>query len=898
MKYFRNLYLSVLALLFAVSCSTKNNTWLSRNYQNFASKYNIRHNAVNAFEDGQEMLILANQDNYSEIITLYPIVNESTANGITSQMNTTIEKCRKVIKLHSIRSKPTKKPLGMSSREYRQFRNQEEFNPQVPRAWLLLGKASYYKAEFIEAISIFNYIIRHYPENELLVYEAKLWQLRVYTDMGWLHEAESHLSQIKASSVPTSLKATYSAFTANLLVAQKRYEEAIPHLQIAITGAKNRYEKSRFNFVLAQLYEHTGKKNLAQQHYKIAQNSATNYEMIFNAKLRAMILESNTKKAISGLQAMAKSSNNKNYLDQIYYAIGNRYLDDGKEDKAIENYKSAMAKSTRNGVEKALVALKIAEIYYDKKDYIPSSHYYDSVLIAMPSTHVKYKIAESRAQILGELAQNHNTVYRQDSLLNLSYMSEAEQLKVINRVIADLIAAEKLAAKDSADKAASDVAERYSPSFDPIINQQIKGGNDWYFYNTASINQGKNDFRKRWGNRPLEDNWNREVKTMAMTTNRNESQTDISGNDSTSNSQRENDPHNPEYYLVQIPKTEEDRKKANEQIATALYNMGGIFHTKINDIQSADDTYREFQRRFPKDERKAETYFFEYQINGQLNKPEEQALFRNKLISEYPDSKYAMMLANPNYAENMQKMMHIQDNLYQETYDAYTNGNYTKVKQNYNRILQDFPMSEYLPKFAFVNALASAKSGQKDVFEAELDTIITKYPDADITPMSKDILALIRQGREQVVHTGSDNINERRTQEAQIEIAEKQGQTVGYDVKVAERQNIILVPVDNDKNMFNNMIYDIAVYNFNKFIVKDFDFDTRKVGTKEIIIISGIESVEEGKWYRGLLLTDGKFPGKNNIKYFNLIMVSDIDLAKINSEEILDGYLRNESSKQ
>lgn len=898
MKYFKNLYLPVLVMLFLASCSTKNNTWLSRNYHNFASRYNIKYNAVNAFEDGQEMLILANQDNYSDIITLYPIVDESTANGITSQINITIEKCRKVIKLHSIRSKPTKKPLGMSSQEYRKFRNQEEFNPQVRQAWLLLGKAEYYKAEFIEAISIFNYIIRHYPENELLVYEAKLWQLRVYTDMGWLHEAESHLSQIKASSVPAPLKATYSAFTANLLVAQKRYEEAIPHLQTAITGAKNRYEKSRFNFVLAQLYEHTGKKNLAQQHYKTAQNSATNYEMIFNANLRAMILESNMKKAIYGLQRMAKSSNNKNYLDQIYYAIGNRYLQDGKEDKAIENYKQAMAKSTRNGVEKALVALKIAEIYYDKKDYIPSSHYYDSVLIAMPSTHVKYKIAESRSQILGELAQNYNVVYQQDSLLLLSFMSEAEQLKVINKVIDDLIAAEKLAAKDSADKAALDVAERYSPSFDPIMNQQIKGGNDWYFYNTASISQGKNDFRRKWGNRPLEDNWNRETKTMAMTTNRNEWQTNTQSNDSTSNSKTENDPHKPEYYLAQIPKTEEDRKIANEQIATALYNMGGIFHTKINDIQSADNTYREFQRRFPKDERKAEIYYFEYQINGQLNKPEEQALFRNKLISEYPDSKYAMMLSNPNYAENMQKMLQIQDNLYQETYDAYTNGNYVKVKQNYNRILQDFPMSEYLPKFAFVNALAAAKSGHKGIFEAALDTIITKYPEADVTPISKDILALIRQGREQVAQAGSDNINERRTQEAQIEIAEMKQKTVGYDVKLAERQNIILVPVANDKNMLNSMIYDIAVYNFNKFIVKDFDLDTRKVGTKDIIIISGIESVEEGEWYRNLLLTDGRFPGKNNIKNFNLIMVSDIDLVKINSEDILESYLKKENIKQ
>ena len=257
----------------------------------------------------------------------------------------------------------------------------------------------------------FNYVINHYPEKEDLVYEAKLWKLRAYTEMGWLHEAESHLSQIKASSVPPRLKGTYSALTANLLLAQKRYEEAIPHLKLAIDSRpKSRYEKSRFNFVLAQLYELTGKKNLAIQHYRAAQHNATNYEMIFNANLKAMQLESNNKKAIKGLQAMARSANNKKYLDQVYFAVGERYLASNDTDRAIQNYKLAMTKSLRNGIEKSLVALRLADIYYDKKDYIPSAQYYDSVLVAMPNTHSQYKKAEQRAEILGGLAQNYTTI--------------------------------------------------------------------------------------------------------------------------------------------------------------------------------------------------------------------------------------------------------------------------------------------------------------------------------------------------------------------------------------------------------------------------------------------------------------------------------------------------------
>lgn len=889
------LYLPLFIVFFVASCSTKNNTWLSRGYQSFATKYNIRHNAVGAFDEGQAMLIVATQDNYSEVITLYPPVNQSTGNMVASQMNTTIEKCRKAIKLHSIRSKPKHKPLGMSSANYRKFKNQEEFNPQIPKAWLLLGKAEFYKAEFIEAVSAFNYVINHYPEKEDLVYEAKLWKLRAYTEMGWLHEAESHLSQIKASSVPPRLKGTYSALTANLLLAQKRYEEAIPHLKIAIDSRpKSRYEKSRFNFVLAQLYELTGKKNLAIQHYRAAQHNATNYEMIFNANLKAMQLESNNKKAIKGLQAMARSANNKKYLDQVYFAVGERYLASNDTDRAIQNYKLAMTKSLRNGIEKSLVALRLADIYYDKKDYIPSAQYYDSVLVAMPNTHSQYKKAEQRAEILGGLARNYATIQLQDSLLRLSAMSEAEQRKIVDKIIEKLLKAEKEAAKDSADKAAVAVASsRVNDTFDPTMNQQIRG-DEWYFYNVAAVNQGKNQFKRKWGNRPLEDNWNREVKSMMSYIGaEGNQQQSTETTDSAAAKNPRNDPHRPEYYLWQIPKTDKDKQQANQQIADAMYDMGDIFYTKIMDIPSADKTYREFQSRFPKDERKAETYYIEYRINGTLNKPDEQAAFRDRLIREYPTSRYAMMLANPNYAANLQKMQQVQNDMYRETYDMYIDGNYNGVKQNYDKMLKDYPLSEHLPRFALLSALSSAKLGQYAASEAELDSIVAKYPESDITPISKDILALIKQGRKQVAQTGTDDINGRRRQEAQTELAAIQGQSDSLSISTGERHDIIFVPKINDKKILNTMLYDIAVYNFNKFMVKDFDFDTRKVGNKELIIVSGMESLEEAKWYKNIILTDKRFAGKNNLKNFNLVIVQEADLAKINADT-LHNYIDNQ----
>lgn len=898
-------YIFVFILVTLAACSPKKNTWGSRNYNDFTVRYNIGFNANNAFREAQELLILSNTDDYTEIISLYPTITKETTGGITSQMNTTIEKCRKAIKLHSIRSKPTKKPLGMSDKEYRAYREQEEFNPQVPKAWLLLGKAEYYKADFIESVSAFNYITKHYPENKEVVFEANLWKLRAYTDMGWLNEAESHFSSIKYSEVPMKLKPLYMAFATNLMLKLQRYEEAAAYLKNAVEGVNSKYEKARFNFVLAQLYERMGNNSTAKQHYIEAQRNATNYEMIFNSRLKSMQLESNMRRAIKSLQKMAKSSNNKQYLDQIYYAIGNKYLEDNQTDKAIENYKQAMAKSTRNGIDKALVALRIAELYYDRKEYIPSWQYYDSVLVSMPNTHHQYRQAEKRAETLGELAQNYKIVELQDSLLRLSTLSDAEQRRIVDSIIKKLVEEEKRQAKDSANKAALALATSLVPvqSSDPIANKQITRGSQWYFYNVASVNQGKNDFKQRWGNRPLEDSWNREVKS-SVTANIDDYNDTIRGDTIAGGVGQTTDSviadrYNPEYYLWQIPKTEEDKDKANALIATALYNMGNIFYAKMEDIASADDTYREFQSRFPTDERKPETYFIEYQINGKLGKPAEQQIFREKLLNEYPSSKYAMMLSNPNYADNVRQMLEVQDSLYIETYNAYINDEHGKVRQNYVRIVADYPMSDHLPKFAFLNALSSAKLGMRDTLEVELDSIIVRYPTADVTPMSKDILALIRQGRQQQASAvKGDNINERRRKETEQEIINIQKESEKISVDVKEGHNVLLIPTKSDKELFNNMLYDIAAYNFNKFMVKDFDFDILKLGTLQILVVSGMESLEECNWYRQLLTTDNNFAGRKLLNNFVIVSISNSNLLKIETEENLEKYLESETGQK
>jgi len=881
----------VIAAMIAFSCSTKQNTWGSRNYQSFATKYNVKFNAQTQFDEGIKTLKTNNKDDYSALLPMFPAVNKETGGAISGQMNTTIEKARKAIKLHSIRKKPTKKPLGMSDEQYQKFKSQEEYNRQIKNAWLLLAKADFYKADFIGAVGDLNYLIRHFSEATAVVCEAKLWLARSYAEMGWLYEAENELQNLNENTIPNSLNGTFAAVKADILLKQGRYKEAIPFLLVAIDKEKDKYYIARWEFILGQLYDMTGQQHLATQHFTKAKQKAQNYEMIFNASLRAFESEKNAAKAIKGLLKMAKSSNNKNYLDQIYLAVGNQYLKNENEPKAIEYYKLAMEKSTRNGLEKALVALKLGDLYYKNREYILSAPCYDSVVKMMPSTHIEYKRAENLSEVLGDLVQNYNIVQLQDSLLKLSEMSESEQLKVVDKIIADLIAQEKKAAKDSADRAALNVAKKFDnipDGFDPLPGMG-RNNADWYFYNASLVNSGKREFETKWGRRVLEDNWQRVNKTIQTP-----QENDYSAENDTipKTETPTTDKHDPAYYLAQIPKTKEQKNSALSQIATALYNMGGIFNTKLKDDKKADETYRTFQSRFPEDERKCETYYYGYQINGRLEKPIEQNNFREKVLTEFPDSKYAIMLRNPDYAQKMAEMLIAQDSIYEKTYLAYSKSDFITVRQNYNEILQKFPLSELLPKFTFLNALTIGKTGARDDFETSLADLVEKYPDSDVATMSRDILALMRQGREASTDKNTGTLAERRTQNTAAEIETIKKNLGNFTAAASEPQSILIIQNDNDKMLINNMLYDVAAYNFNKFLIKDFDFDIKKIDKKDILIVSGMESLEEAKWYKNLLFTDNLFVGKEYLKFFKVLIISDSNLKLLEAGRSLEEYLK------
>ena len=379
----RNKIYIVLAMLAVVlmSCSTQKNTWSTRTFHQIKTKYNIYYNGQLAFKDGEEATREANEDDYSTILNLYPVSNHEAAQSATSQMDRTIEKCRKCIKLHSIKARPkVDHDKKRKDPEYAAWLEQEEFNNQMGNAWMLLAKAEFHKGDFIGSVSTFNYIIRHYSHDVDMVASCQLWIARAYAEMGWLYEAEDMLAKVQIENLSRKNAPLYAAASADILLKTKQYKEAIPFIKIALPNEKRKENRPRFQFVLGQLYQMQNDKKNAQSAYEKVLKMQPSNEMDFNARIRQAQMEDNPKAAVKALEKMAKQDKNKEKLDQLYGAIGDVFLLRQDTANALKYYELGIEKSTENGLNKAHVLITAADIYYQQRNYVLASPYYKEAL--------------------------------------------------------------------------------------------------------------------------------------------------------------------------------------------------------------------------------------------------------------------------------------------------------------------------------------------------------------------------------------------------------------------------------------------------------------------------------------------------------------------------------------
>ena len=505
------------------ACSAKKNTAGSRFWQAMNTRYNVYYHGKTNYDEQIKTMEEDYEDDYSQHVFIHPA--EALSNPKSPQpsgsFDRTIEKMQKAIALHSIKRKPKKKSGKNNDEKYREWMKREEYNPFMHNCWYLLAKSEYMKGDFLNAAATFRYISRHFQWKPALVQEAQVWEALSYCAMGWTTEADNVLAHIHPENIEDKrIRGLANLAFADYHIKEKQYAQAVPYLSEAVKTTKGA-QKVRLQFLLGQLYEETGDKEMAYRAFKKAGSSnSSSYRTKFNARIKQSAVYNgyNVEGEVRALRHMTRYDRNKDYLDQIYYAIGNLYLSRDDTTRAITNYKLAAEKSTRNGVDKAISQLTLGGIYFAQGKYDLAQPCYSEAIPLINEDYPNYKELKHRSDVLDELAVYSQNVTLQDSLLRLSQMSDAEVKAVIKKIIDELKKKEK-EEKENADREAY-LADQNSRGNQLNNNGaanapssfQINNDRSWYFYNTATKNAGKTAFQQAWGNRKLEDHWRRRNK--------------------------------------------------------------------------------------------------------------------------------------------------------------------------------------------------------------------------------------------------------------------------------------------------------------------------------------------------------------------------------------------------
>ncbi|MGC3978500.1 MAG: hypothetical protein QM751_09910 [Paludibacteraceae bacterium] len=889
-------------------CSTQKNTWLSRTYHDTTTRFNVFFNGSESYKEGIKSITKANNDDYSQVLTMYPSSHHENLSTASSNMTRSIEKSRKAIKLHSIKKKPNKNFKKWNNPKYRAWYEQNEFTPALKEVWLELAKSEFHKGDFLGSVGTFSYITRHFATVPDVVAEAQIWMARAYAEMDWIYEAEEVLTKLSTEKLNKKNTGLFSAATADILLRKKQYKEAIPYLKLAIEREKDGILRTRFQFILAQIYALTNDKKQAESYYTQVIKSSPPYQMEFNAIInRAQLLTSKSSDTEKKLNRMAKNRKNKEYLDQVYGTVGNVFLSEKDTVKAITYYTKATENSKRNGVEKGVVLIQLGDLYYEKKNYIKAEPNYNEASKIFTKEYFDYPRISKRAEVLAELVKEDKIVVLQDSLQRLAQLPEKERLDIINKIIEKVKKDEKEEQRKLEEQNNPNSSNRSNPDEDEFtMPNQIIGGNtgDWYFYNPNTIRSGKTDFRKKWGNRKLEDNWQRNNKSAALFADNTELPSESPSTSSADNQESAGnttdkanekqqastvDNKSVDYYLRQLPFTEKQKEKSNEEIANALFNMGFIFKDKMEDYPVAIQTFEDFESRFPDDKRVIETIYQRFLIAAKQGDTEAEEKYRKFIISRYSGSNYAKMLSEPNFVARMTKMYQEQDSIYNRTYAAYTQSDFQTVLKNTEFVKKRYPLSALMPKFEFLNTLSVGKTQKSDVFKNCLDSLVAHYPESDVSTMAKDILALMKQGNVAQPGKTHGSLLAKRAEEAASTAEENGAATLSSD-KVGKHR-LMFVGNLTDSTM-NKLLYSTAMFNFSRFMIKDFDFETGQINDKEnAFSVTNLESFDEALWYEKTIRSDKELNRLIDSLQVRLIPISDTNYGKIKALFTLDQYI-------
>ena len=901
--------LIVLFSLVLSGCSTKKNTASTRWWHSFNARYNTYFNGNQAFIDGNLEKEKGNKDNYTEIIPLYMVGNKQSREIGKGQYDRAIEKSEKAIRRHSIKAKPEWNSSKRKTAKDREWLGRREYNPFLWRAWMLLGKSQFQKGAFDEAAATFTYMSRLYHTQPMQSGLAKAWLAKSYTELGWMYDAEDVIRNMSRDSMDFRAVKDWDYTYANYYIHSGDYQKAIPYLRKAISHERRKVQRAREWFLMGQIQNQLGNKDEAYKAYRKVVACNPPYELEFNARIAQteVMADRNGKQMISKLKRMAVNDNNAEYLDQVYYAIGNIYMLQKDTAQAIAAYEKGNQKSVRNGIEKGVLLLTLGNIYWQMEKFNDAQRCYGEAIGLLDKDRKDYDELAYRSKVLDELVPFTDAIHLQDSLLELSTMPEEERLKAIDRVIDALKKKEKeerdarlLAEAEQMEQEQQRTGNQLSSGNQaaPTITQ--RGNGEWYFYNPIAVNQGKIAFQRQWGKRENKDNWQRINQTVVAMSEQQEEETpegteNQEANDSidiatpkedTPQDSLSADPHEREYYLAQIPFTDEQKAVCHDIIKDGLFHAGVIFKDKLDNLTLSEKHLVRLTDNYTDYEYLDEALYHLYLLYARQDQMDKANACLNRMKRDFPESEWTTLLADPFYKENARFGEHIEDSLYAAAYEAFKTDRYDIVKGNARVSANRFPLGENRAKFLFIEGLSMLNEGDGDGCIERLKTVVEKYPNSEVSELAGMIVKGVQDGRR--LHGGKFDIGD---------IWSRRDITLGSDstavIELSAERNenfMFILAYEPDSINENQLLFEMARYNFTNFLVRNFDIVLDEDNGLHRMRISGFLNYDEALQYARQLFADKAMAAF--LKPCHHLIISENNLALIGTRFSYDEYMQ------
>lgn len=720
--------LFLIAITAFFSCSTKKDAFANRTYNSITTKYNILYNGNLAFQEGLDQINQKHKDNFWEQLFIEPITFEEKPTSIAffggnpgfpnsnnkeekplTTFDKAEEKAVKAIQLHS---------MNIGGRER---------NSQIDDAYLLLGKSRYYTQRFIPAIEAFNYVIINYPYADL-INETRIWRaktnIRLNNDK---FAIESLKIVLKGEDLEPRIKEEAHTALAMAYVKTDSIQRAIQQLTLATATQKNTEQAARNMFVLGQIYSSENKKDSAAIVFqKLINFKKAPYKFKIYANIdlaKATTNDSMVSSLINKFKTLIKDRENRKYLDALYYQKG---LLEEKRDSlhiALQDFKTSLRIPNGDKVQKTYTYEKLGNIAFDYSLFVQASAYYDSVIqISKNSTDKRIRQIRRKHKNLTALTNFETILKTNDSILKIVNLSKLEQITFFKTHIETLKKADEKAAKEQLKKVS------FGNSFNGGSSIKSTKKGKWYFYNTQSLNFGKTEFEKVWGNRPLEDNWRISDKQKQQQVKADSIKTAITVS-------------LPKYklktYLDALPKTKSDIDSLIYNRNEALYQTGIIYKEQFKNVDLAISRLERLLKERPDKMLLLPTKYHLYQLYSELKSSKAEE-YKALIIEEYPTSRYAEILQNKPKKQDDQKIDQIEA-IYKELYYIYKDDKFSDVVSQIIELAPEIKDSNLIAKFELLKAMAIGKYQSKESYKKALEYVSFNYGNTKEGQRAKEI---------------------------------------------------------------------------------------------------------------------------------------------------------------